>query len=267
MPSLLANAVAAAPLLIIRVLLSFARVLAPRKKVTIVLSTSDRPAPETRISNQACVLALRLAGADVLPAPPPLAGSDISAIMDAADALLLAGGEDTAHGDPPVGAVNPPRDEMERALIAAALERDIPILGICRGMQMLALAAGGKIGTHKHDPEKLRGHKSSLFKPIFHEVEVEPDSKLRKALGKDRVKTFSVHRNHVADSGKAKVAAISLDDGMIEGIEFQRRDFVLGVQWHPEIRSIFNPSAAAVIRAFVDTAVDAKKKRMENNVS
>jgi len=265
MPSFLANALAAPPLAIIGVMSFLTRVLAPRRNVAVALSISDRPAPETKISNRACALALRMAGADIIPASPPLTESEIRAIIDDADGLLLAGGEDTASGDPPSGALNPARDDMEKALVAAALERGTPILGICRGMQILALALGGRVETHKHDHKKLRGHKSSIFNPILHEVEVAPNSKLRKALGKDRLRTFSVHRNHVADPGAAKVAARSADDGMIEGIEIQNSEFVIAVQWHPEIRSLFIPTAADTIQAFVDAADDFKKKRTENN--
>jgi len=257
MLSLLATIASAIPLPLIWFLTFLARAFSRRRGVTIVLSISDSPSPPSRISSAACALSLRRAGADIIVATPE--ARDLAALIEKADGVLLSGGEDTGSGEPSSGSENPARDEMELALVAAALERGIPILGICRGMQILALAAGGTVETHKHDPERLRGHKSTMFNPILHDVEVLPGTKLLDAVGKNVLKVFSIHHNHVADTGSAIVSAKSRGDGMTEGLEFPGRAFVVGIQWHPEIRSILKPSNAAEVQALVDMAAEGKK--------
>jgi putative glutamine amidotransferase len=186
---------------------------------------------------------------------------DAGALLDRLDALVLSGGADVDPGqyDEPrhetVTRVLPERDQFELALCREALRRDLPILAICRGHQVLNVATGGTLvqdipsqlpGAADHDPEKERWETA-------HEVLVLPGTRLREILGSERVAVNSFHHQAVKDLGAGLVlSARAADDGVVEGIEMPDRRFVLGVQWHPEAFWDHEPSDplfAALVRA------------------
>jgi putative glutamine amidotransferase len=168
---------------------------------------------------------------------------DAAELVSRLDGLVLSGGSDVdpeLYGEkrhPKVTQVFRERDDFELALAREALDRDLPILAICRGHQVLNVASGGTLiqdipfqlsRAVDHDPERERWETA-------HEVYVEPDTKLRKLLGRDKVAVNSFHHQAVKDLGRSLVvSARSLDDGVIEGIEAPDRRFAIGVQWHPE---------------------------------
>ncbi|HVS17155.1 MAG TPA: gamma-glutamyl-gamma-aminobutyrate hydrolase family protein, partial [Planctomycetota bacterium] len=129
-------------------------------------------------------------------------------------------------------------------------ERDLPVLGICYGMQLLALVAGGDL--FQHLPEDLpdaREHSGG----VLHGVRVEPGSKLAAALGLEQHEVVSRHHQAVsAVAGGWRVCARD-DQGLIEAIEHPARAFALGVQWHPELGPA-NGADARLFRALVDAA-------------
>jgi putative glutamine amidotransferase len=163
---------------------------------------------------------------------------DVVELAERIDGLLLPGGGDFA---PPRGYpagvafdVVPSRQlEFDDALLAAALERNRPVLGICYGMQLLALHSAGSL--HFDVATDLpRASEHRFADPgARHGVEVEPGSRLRDVLGADRASVNSRHHQAVADAGHARVSARS-DDGLVEAIELSGARFALGVQWHPE---------------------------------
>lgn len=178
-------------------------------------------------------------------------------LLDRLDGLMLGGGADIdpeSHGadpHPETRGTNPERDRFEIALAGRALERDLPVLGICRGMQVLNVAAGGSL--HQHLPERL-GHDRHRPKPgswAEHEVRLQAGSLAADAAGSERLTVKSHHHQGVEELGEGlEVSGWSDapdDRDTIEAIEFGDRAFALGVLWHPE-----EDPEDLVIRSFVE---------------
>jgi putative glutamine amidotransferase len=199
---------------------------------------------------------------------PPVSGaarSDRLAAHDAAesvvarvDALVLAGGADidpSLYGaalDPKTGPLRHDRDIGELALLAAAYERRIPVLGICRGMELMAVAAGGKLVQHL--PDVLGHHRHSPRRGVYgyHEVCTVPGTELAGVVG-ERLRVPSYHHQGVSDAGTLTVSAYA-DDGTIEAVEVSgggAARFEVGVLWHPEISDDLRLFTALVAAARV----------------
>jgi putative glutamine amidotransferase len=170
----------------------------------------------------------------------PIAGPvAVPALLDGVDALLLSGGADvdprhyrtSAH--PELGTVQPDRDTFELALIAEARERELPVLAICRGLQIVNVALGG---TLWQDLPSQRGHhpQSGARTERVHPVDVAPSSRLATALGTERHRVNSFHHQAIRDLGSGLAATAHAEDGVIEGIESTTGWWLLGTQWHPE---------------------------------
>jgi putative glutamine amidotransferase len=178
--------------------------------------------------------------------------------LDHIDALILAGGADidpAAYGATPhpttLGAV-PERDRSEIALTRAAIERDMPVLGICRGMQLINVALGGTL--HQHVPDLVGGedHRRNpgSFENSEHDVRLEPGSLAARAAAEEQHETRSHHHQAVDRLGEGLVATgYSTLDDLVETIELPGSGFVLGVQWHPEA-----DDTSQVIGALVEEA-------------
>ncbi len=193
----------------------------------------------------AYVQAVQRGGGLALMLPPdPVAVQDPEQTLDAIDGLLLAGGADidpASYGQEPqpetVGSV-PERDAFEIALTRAAIERDMPVLGICRGMQLINVALGGTL--HQHLPQRL-GHEDHLrtfgsFVGSDHDVDLIEGSLAARAAGEVRHVTKSHHHQGVDRVGEGLlVSGVAAMDGLAEAIELPQKRFVLGVQWHPEV--------------------------------
>jgi putative glutamine amidotransferase len=172
-------------------------------------------------------------------AAPELAGE----MLERLDGLVLSGGVDvdpalygaTAH--PRLGSVDRARDEFELALTRIALEREMPLLAICRGLQLLNVAAGGTLvqdipslvtGAAQHDAPGRRTRRS-------HAVEVVPGSKLSEILGPGPLLVNSFHHQAIDRLGAGlRVSARCAADSVIEAVELQDHAFAVAVQWHPE---------------------------------
>ncbi|MEU4426212.1 gamma-glutamyl-gamma-aminobutyrate hydrolase family protein [Actinoplanes sp. NPDC024001] len=181
------------------------------------------------------VEAVRLAGGRAVLLPPDDLDADV---LGRLDGLLLSGGPDVdpAHygaTTEPLTVTHPERDAAELVLLRAALDRDLPILGVCRGMQLLAVAAGGSL--HQHLPD-LVGHEKHRPAPGEYGEQTAtfvPGSRIAALLGDDAtINCF--HHQGVADAGPLTVTGRAVD-GVPEAIEDAERRFVLGVQWHPEV--------------------------------
>jgi putative glutamine amidotransferase len=173
--------------------------------------------------------------------PDRRATEDPGELLDRIDALVLGGGADIDPEDQGVEAhpetigTNPDRDRFEMALARGALERGIPLLGVCRGMQVLNVACGGTL--EQHLPDRL-GH--DRHRPVpgswaEHEVRIEPGSLAAKAAGTDHL-TVKSHHHQGVDAVPATLtpSAWATDDENVEAIESGDGQFVLGVLWHPE---------------------------------
>jgi putative glutamine amidotransferase len=190
------------------------------------------------------VAAIQRAGALALMIPPdPRLIDDPDEMLDRIDGLILAGGNDidpAAYGAEPhpqtLGIV-PERDEVELALAHRAVQRDMPFLGICRGMQVLNVAFGGTL--RQHLPEEL-GHEEhrrvpGSFDGADHDVRLQPQSLAALAAGQDLHGTKSHHHQGVGRIAEGfRVTGHSTIDDLPEAIEAPACRFVLGVQWHPE---------------------------------
>jgi len=190
------------------------------------------------------IKAVNTTGGRAVLIPPDDPGTDV---LDGLDGIVFSGGGDI---DPkywneelhPAADVDELRDTSELMLMKAALARDLPLLGVCRGMQVMAVAAGGSL--HQHLPD-LVGHDRHRAAPgtdplgadasAFgrHDVEVKAGSRAEALLGR-RLTVNSFHHQGVNDPGTLVATGWCPDDGVIEIVEDPQRTFALGVQWHPE---------------------------------
>ena len=166
------------------------------------------------------------------------------ATLDAIDALVVTGGafdiDPSLYGEGERHAtvsLKAARTEAELALVRGALARDMPVLGICGGMQLLAVALGGTLIQHIPDsvPDALAHEQPNPRDEPGHEVGVLAGSLLHRLTGADILAVNSSHHQAVRSAGTAIVSAVAAD-GVIEAIEDPGRLFCLGVQWHPEFR-------------------------------
>ena len=169
--------------------------------------------------------------------------------LDRVDGLLLTGGGDLCmdcYGGKPysegseacVEWVMPERDVMEEPLVKAAWERNIPVLGICRGMQVMNVVRGGTLVRDHSELERAdaiqHSHREEINKP-FHTVTLDKDSQVARILGTCQMEVNSLHHQAVDELGEGARVVGRAADGVVEAMEWPERDFFLGVQWHPEI--------------------------------
>jgi putative glutamine amidotransferase len=204
------------------------------------------------------VEAVQRAGAMALVVPPdPALVDDPAEVLDRLDGLMLAGGADidpsTYGADREAETVHtvPGRDAVEVALAREALARDLPLLGICRGMQLLNVACGGTL--YQHLPDRFGHHEHLRVRGSFdgadHDVRLAAGSLAARATGTQRHATKSHHHQGVDRVGDGLVVSGRAADGLPEALEQPGRSFVLGVQWHPEA-----DPASPVIGALVEAA-------------
>jgi putative glutamine amidotransferase len=207
----------------------------------------------------AYVDAIEAAGGRALLVPPSEGGIDET--LDALDGILFSGGSDIdpaeygheAHTET-VG-TRPERDRGELALLHAALERDMPVLAVCRGSQVLNVARGGDLVQHL--PEVVGDEKHKHTPGVFadHEVDVKADTRLGGLLG-DRAPVKSHHHQGFGRIGEGLVEAAWAEDGTLEALEDPDKRFAVGVLWHPE-----EGEDAALFRALVDEARGYRQSR------
>ncbi len=196
---------------------------------------------------------------DIYPGFPTPAGELIASL----DGLVLSGGPDVAPArygaepHPETDEGDPPRDDTEFALLEAALARDLPVLAICRGQQVLNVALGGGLLQHI-EGDAHRALQDGSSESRWHDVLVEPGSYLQRLVGADRVQTNSRHHQTVpADGlGEGLVITARAPDGIVEALEAPGFRWVVAVQWHPEREEIaerFRPIFAAFVTAATST--------------
>jgi len=210
-------------------------------KPVIGLSSSYSSDKKSYTVPEAYVNAVERSGAVPVILPPTF-DADIDAFLGLVDGIILTGGVDVdpqVYGENPIpllGSVDPLRDTFEMALTKAALEMCTPIFAICRGIQLLNVAAGGTLyqdvnnqvkGSLKHQQKAPTYHPS-------HKVRLEEGSRLHGIFGKTSVGVNSFHHQAVKDIASGFKATAWVDDGLVEAIEWEGPEYILGVQWHPE---------------------------------
>jgi putative glutamine amidotransferase len=200
----------------------------------------------------AYVEAVTRAGGRPLLVPPSDAGVDET--LDALDGVIFSGGADVdpaTYGAEPHPTTDEPqarRDAGELALLEAALERDMPVLAICRGFQLLNVVRGGDLVQHLPDTVGTDEHKQVPGTFAEHPVEVKEDTRLAAIVGA-RSDVTSHHHQAVGRVGDGLVETAWAADGTLEALEDPARRFVIGVQWHPEAAD-----DQALFEALVDEA-------------
>ncbi|SHM29929.1 gamma-glutamyl-gamma-aminobutyrate hydrolase family protein [Cryptosporangium aurantiacum] len=186
---------------------------------------------------QVYVDSVTAAGGRALVLPPD---STDDAVLDALDALVVAGGVDVdparygAVPHPSTDAPQPERDAGELLLISGAFARDLPLLGVCRGAQLMAVARGGTLIQDLPSVVGHHDHREVLGVFSWHTVRAIPGSRVADALGDTDLKVNAHHHQAVDDPGELVVTARA-DDGTIEAVEDPALRFAVGVQWHPEM--------------------------------
>ena len=196
------------------------------------------------IMNQTYVRTLEQLGALPVMVPLHMAEATLRAIFDRLDGLFLPGGEDIdpanygAERHDLLGATDKERDRTELLLTRWAVERGMPVLGVCRGVQMINVACGGSLtqDLHSERPELI---KHDYFPPSFerfrisHAIDIAADSRLAQALGRLH-EVNSMHHQGIDRIGYGLRVVARADDGLPEALEAPSLPYVVGVQWHPE---------------------------------
>jgi putative glutamine amidotransferase len=221
--------------------------------------------PASWVMNQRYFLAVTAAGA--VPWMIPLLHDDpatLREIYDRLDAIVLPGGVDLDPGTygeaahPRCGQTDPARDQVELQLARWAIEDGKPLLGLCRGIQVINVALGGTLWQDietqlpqalKHDYWPSAGFGRDY---LAHPVELAADSRLRELLQRDSLQVNSMHHQAIRRLSPQLVATAVAPDGVVEGIEGRAADrFLVGVQWHPEVFEERDASTRRLFRALI----------------
>jgi putative glutamine amidotransferase len=209
----------------------------------------------------------RAGGIAMLLPPDPAAVEDPDSVLDLVDGLVLAGGADMdpasygAEPHPETAGTVPERDAVELALAARAMERDLPFLGICRGMQVMNVARGGTLAQHLPDDYGHGDHRRSLgsFDNADHDVRLAAGSLAERVAHEEVHATKSHHHQGVERIGEGlEVTGWATLDDLPEALEVPGNRFALGVQWHPEA-----DAASPLIAGLVEEARAYRAERKE----
>lgn len=228
----------------------------PRILITTDVSLNEKGQPRATSYLSYIAAVQRAGGLPIL--APPLAEL-ARELLELAHGVVIPGGDDLDAellGEPPhesIVIMDRRRQDSDLAIIREVLARDVPFLGICLGMQMLAFAAGGKIlqDIPSMHPGALE-HQSDSANRKRHPVTVEPGTKLASLVGSGEAEVNTTHHQAVRSVAGEVVISARAPDGIIEAIELPQRSFCMGVQWHPEDlmgERVSDPLFAALVTA------------------
>jgi putative glutamine amidotransferase len=238
--------------------------------VGIVCNYNDeKPEHPSHRAGERYVAAVReLAGALPL-LLPALGAADVGCLLDRLDGVILTGGASNVEprhydpGRPQVGEADPRRDELALPLVRAAVERGIPLFGICRGHQEINVAFGGTLHVELKDVPGRMNHRRKRELPFEeslaprHWLDLTPGGLLEELVGGPRVQVNSLHGQGIDGIAERLVVEGVCDDGTIEAVRVDgAARFAVGVQWHAEWRAAETPLHAALFRRFGDAARD-----------
>lgn len=247
---------------------------AARERPTIGVSCYWREATfgawtlNAALVGQGYVEGVRLAGGRTVILPPdPAWAEDPADAIDRVDGLLLAGGDDIdpslwgeAERHPATAPPSPRRDLVEPALLKCALEQRKPVLGICRGMQLINVALGGTLTQHMADVMDQRPHREDDSTYGEHRVVAAPGTRVA-AMCDPRALVHSHHHQAVADVAPSLIVSARAEDGVIEGIELDgdAAAFCVGVLWHPD--AAHDSTGVGVFSGFVEAVRQSLQER------
>lgn len=205
---------------------------------------------------------LEQAGALPIVLPLPEALDDLTPLVSLCDGLLFTGGQDvspTLYGETPkptCGEVCPARDRVEQALLQLALERDLPVLGICRGIQFLNAVLGGTLyqDLPTEHPSQTQHHMTPPYDRAVHTVTLQPGTPLAELLGTEHIGVNSYHHQAVKTLAPCLTEMAWSEDGLIEAVCLPEKRFVWAVQWHPEFAFRVDEHSRKIFGAFVAAA-------------
>lgn len=208
---------------------------------------------------------LREAGLLPIILPTRATTEELNKLNSICDGYLFTGGHDVdpalygAEKSARCGEVNPDRDALEQALFRLALDADRPILGICRGIQLINAVLGGTLyqdlETERLSP--VDHHMTPPYDRHVHQVMLQPGGLLSAILREQTVGVNSYHHQAIQALAEClRVEAVSAD-GLIEGVSYPGKRFVLAVQWHPEFSYRTDANSRAIVRAFADAVAEA----------
>ncbi len=206
--------------------------------------------------------ALLGAGAEPVIIPVGLSQRALARLVNHLDGVLLTGGPDVEpdrYGEaqrPECGPIHPERDESELLLVAETLARNLPILAICRGIQVLNVALGGTLyqDLTSDRPDSTIGHRSQERQALAHTVRLEAGSATSRLLESDEVAVNTMHHQAIKALAPPLRAVGWAPDGTVEAVEMPGPQFVIGVQWHPEELVDVTDHARRLFTAFVAAA-------------
>lgn len=184
---------------------------------------------------------------------------NLTTLINICDGFIFTGGHDIApsyyHQEESsyLGEIVPQRDEMEFKLLSSLLALDKPILGICRGIQLLNVALGGTLYQDLPHlcPSDINHRQDAPYDQSIHQVSLITDSPLHQLLKQDTIGVNSCHHQAIKDLGSSLEIMASADDGIIEAIYLPDKRFIWAVQWHPEFSYLVNKDSKKIFKALV----------------
>jgi putative glutamine amidotransferase len=235
--------------------------------------TGHRPTGEsgprgTVVAKEAYLAAVLAAGGLPVVLAPVDTQEEIEAVLDAVDGLLFTGGQDVDPARFGQTLLNqtvktePDRDAFELPLMRGAIARDLPVLAVCRGCQVLNVALGGTLWQDlpAQRPGGLPHRQEGPRDAVTHAVRVEPGSLLARVMGDEHtLPTNTFHHQAARDVPPGLAVSATATDGTVEALEAPQKSFVLGVQWHPEDLVPARAAHRRLFQALVDAARSAPR--------
>lgn len=205
------------------------------------------------------------AGGIPLMLPPSGERADLNELIGVCDGILITGGQDvgpSVYGERRpdacalVGETSPERDAMEAELLPLALEADLPVLGICRGIQAVNALLGGTLWQDlpAQNPSQVEHHGKPPYEEPVHEVEVLPHTPLAACVGQGTLAVNSYHHQAIRDLAPGLSVMAQAPDGVVEAVWRPASRFCWAVQWHPEFAYKVDEPSRKIFRAFVQAA-------------